>query len=760
MDKAQDLSSFSMMDLFRVEIETQALILNNGLLALEGESGSPEKIEPMMRAAHSIKGAARIVGLDPAVNVAHALEDCLVAARDGKIVLPPEAIDELLRTVDLIGRIAHISDADMNGWLEANSARIQGQTGVVRAILQAGAEARRETQAGSSAPAAVPAAEVLSAEPDRTPPPPLQDAVGSRDRVVRVTAENLDRLMGLAGESLVEARWLEPFSSSLMLLKRDQAQLSTLLSRICEASDAAGANRPDDAIAEAYKKANQCRQSISERIQDIEVFARRSANLSNRLYREVIASRMRPFADGVEGFPRMVRDLSRKLGKRVALEISGKSTGVDRDILEKLESTLSHLIRNAIDHGIETPEERVAAGKPPEGKVRLEAKHRAGMLLITLSDDGRGVDLDAVRRKVAERKMASPEMLRDMIQSDVMDFLFLPGFSTAPQITEISGRGVGLDVVHTMVHEVGGTVRASTETGKGVTFHLQLPLTLSVIRTLLVEVSGEPYAFPLARIDRSIKLPADKLKVMEDRPFFCLEGENVGLVAAHQVLELQDPRLTPGELSVVVVSDRLNRYGLVVDRFLGERELVVRPLDARLGKVTDISAAGVMGDGSPVLILDVEDLVRSIDGLLSGGRLKRLAESSPRDSGSGRKRILVVDDSITVREVERKLLQAAGYDVDVAVNGIDGWNQVRVSRFDLVITDIDMPRMNGFELVRLIKADASLKRLPVMIVSYKEREDDRRKGLDAGANFYLTKSSFHDETLIHAVNDLIGEGKV
>jgi two-component system sensor histidine kinase and response regulator WspE len=416
------------------------------------------------------------------------------------------------------------------------------------------------------------------------------------------------------------------------------------------------------------------------------------------------------------------------------------------------------LLRNSIDHGIETPEERVAAGKPPEGKIRLEAKHRAGMLSITLSDDGRGVDLDAVKRKVAERKMASPEMVRDMSQSDVMDFLFLPGFSTAPQVTEISGRGVGLDVVHAMLHEVGGTVRASTETGKGVTFQLQLPLTLSVIRTLLVEVSGEPYAFPLARIDRSIKIPADKVKFLEGRPYFCLEGENVGLVAAHQVLELQDPRLKPGELSVVVISDRLNRYGVVVDRFLGERELVVRPLDPRLGKVPDISAAAVMVDGSPVLILDVEDLVRSIDGLLSGGRLKKLAESSA--PVSGRKRVLVVDDSITVREVERKLLQAAGYDVEVAVNGMDGWNQVRTSRFDLVITDIDMPRMNGFELVRLIKADASLKRLPVMIVSYKEREEDRRKGLDAGANFYLTKSSFHDETLIHAVTDLIGEGQV
>jgi two-component system sensor histidine kinase and response regulator WspE len=453
----------------------------------------------------------------------------------------------------------------------------------------------------------------------------------------------------------------------------------------------------------------------------------------------------------------MVRDLARRLGKKVHFEIAGKSTGVDRDILEKLEAPLSHMLRNAVDHGIEMPEDRVAAGKSAEGQIRLEARHRAGMLSVLLSDDGCGVELEAIRRKVVDRKMVEPELARNLTSSELIDFLFLPGFSTAKSITEISGRGVGLDVVHTMVHEVGGSVRAASEPGKGLTFHLQLPLTLSVIRTLLVEIAGEPYAFPLARIDRSLKIAAADVKVVEDRQFFRFEEENIGLIAARQVLELEDTPKTSVELPVVVVSDRLNRYGLVVDRFIGERELVVRPLDPRLGKVPDINAAAVMVDGSPVLILDVEDMVRSVDALLTGGRLRKLGAGGSSDALKPQKRVLVVDDSITVREVERKLLETAGYKVEVAVNGMDGWNAVRTAPYDLVITDVDMPRMNGIELVRLIKGDAGLKGTPVMIVSYKDREEDRIRGLEAGANYYLTKSSFHDETLLTAVVDLVGE---
>jgi two-component system sensor histidine kinase and response regulator WspE len=506
---------------------------------------------------------------------------------------------------------------------------------------------------------------------------------------------------------------------------------------------------------------------LGDRHNELELFCQRFSNLGDRLYRQVIATHATPFADRGQSFPRMVRDLARELGKKVNLEIIGKSTLVDRDILERLEAPLFHILRNALDHGIETPQERLAVGKPEEGTIRIEVIHRAGMLLIIISDDGRGIDMETLRQEIIRKNHINPEVANQLTENELMEFLFLPGFSTAKIVTEISGRGVGLDVVHSTVREVGGTLRAVSQPGKGLTIYLQLPLTLSVLRTLLVEISKEPYAFGLARIDRVVMLPRTEIIVSENQPFFMLNDQPVGLISAHQVLELPSQNINKEYLPIVVISDggsrlnsssRLNYYGLVIDRFMGECSLVVRPLDPRLGKVPNINAAALMDDGSPVLIIDVEDIVRSITKIFAAGQLSQVNQSSSQTVTKTYKRILVVDDSITVREMERKLLENNGYQVDVAVNGMDGWNAVRSGEYDLVVTDIDMPRMNGFELTTQIRANGKLKHLPVIIVSYKDREEDRIQGLEAGANYYLTKSSFHDRTLLKAVIDVIGEG--
>jgi two-component system sensor histidine kinase and response regulator WspE len=564
--------------------------------------------------------------------------------------------------------------------------------------------------------------------------------------------------MGLAGESLVESRWLYPFVEALIRLKKHQNALTESFDQLRDSLREEKLNQlTQHCLTDLQNQLNEGRHQLNERLGELDDFIRRHASLSDRLYQEVINSRMRPFADGVEAFPRMIRDLARQLGKRVKLEIEGKSTPVDRDILEKLESPLSHLLRNAVDHGIELPAERQAAGKSPEGVIKLEARHRGGMLAITVSDDGRGINIEQLRRKIVEKNLISAEMASRLTDSEVVDFLFLPGFSTSHQVTEISGRGVGLDIVQSAVQEVGGVVRTVFTPGKGMVFHLQLPLTLSVIRALLVEISGEAYAFPLARIDQVFLLNRERIDAIENRQFFHYEGQNIGLVPAWQVLELSEPLLKLTQIPVIILKDRLNSYGLVVDRLIGEKELVVQELDSRLGKVADVIAGALMEDGAPVLIIDVEDIVRSIDNLLSGGRLMRVAYTKDMEVVQPRKRVLVVDDSITVREVECRLLQNQGYEVETAVNGIEGWNAVRIGHYDLVVTDVDMPRMNGIELVRAIKGDERLRNLPVMIVSYKEGEEDRLLGLEAGADYYLTKSSFHDATLLNAVYDLIGQ---
>ena len=778
---SDDLSGFSMMDLFRMEAEERLAVLSQGLVALEGTGATGEVIEPLMRAAHSLKGAARIVGLGAAVRVAHAMEDCLVAAQKGQVRLGPAHIDALLVGVDLLVQVSKLSEGEQESWqsshgdevekLVANLAAIQaGQAfGTTATPSPATALPIPESRIIARAQAqplpepSPPIAAQASPPPQASAPSPSPAAAEPADRVVRVTAESLTRLMGLAGESLVQTRRFRPFVDSLLLLKGRQTGLLETLQRLEDRLSSAGESLPAaerELLSTARGQAARCLEGLGETIETIEEFARGSEDLSGRLHHEVLASRMRPLADGVRGFPRLVRDVSRQLGKQVKFEVVGETTGVDRDILDGLEAPLNHLIRNALDHGLETPEERRAAGKNPAGTIRLEARHRAGMLQIVLGDDGRGIDLDRLRVKVVEKGLTTAPVVSRLSEAELLDFLFLPGFSTKEKVTEISGRGVGLDVVQSMVQAVRGSVRVSSQLGKGTRFILQLPLTVSVIRALLAEIAGEPFAFPLNRIDRILMLDRHDIRDLEGKPHMLLDDQPVGLVEAAQVLELPAAARENSRLAVVVASDRSHRFGVVVDRFLGERDLRVAPLDLRLGKVPNLNSSSVLENGWPVLIIDVEDLIRSIDNLLSGRQIKRLsAEAAVPEEARGPKRVLVVDDSITVRELERQLLENRGYTVDVAVDGVDGWNAVRSGRYDLVVSDIDMPRMNGIQLVAHIKEDARLKAIPVIIVSYKDREEDRIRGLDVGANFYLTKSSFHDQTFLDTVVDLIGEAE-
>jgi len=780
---AEDLSGFSLLELFKLEAESQTAILSAGVLAIEESSRSPQTIEAMMRAAHSLKGAARIVAIEPAVRVAHALEDCFVAAGKGGLTLQAGHVDVLLEAVDFLASIARDADplSKESSWPERAERLVADLASLPARPATAASEPPRNGTPDEAAPpeasprqTTAPAAEVEAAPPSATaepsptaapeapPEPPITKPriAEPADRVVRVSADSLTRLVGLAGESLVEARQLRPFVDAILRLRGRQLELCDtigLLEERLRASDSPIPAADADLLGRSRRQSEDLLAEFTSQIEDFEAFARRNEDLSARLHHEVIQSRMRPLADGIRGFPRLVRDVSRTLGKQVRFEVIGDQTGVDRDILDKLEAPLSHLVRNALDHGLETPDEREAAGKPPAGTIRLEARHRAGMLSITLSDDGRGIDVERLRAKAVSRGLVAAQVAGQLTEVELLEFLFLPGFSTKEQVTEISGRGVGLDVVQTMVKAVGGNVRVATQPGRQTTFTLQLPITMSVIRALLVEIGGEPYAFPLTRIDQILFCPHGSLRTVEGRQYFDRDGTAIGLVMATQVLGL-DTKGTPADpMPVVVISDRGQQFGMIVDAFLGERDLEVRPLDPRLGKVPDINSASLLENGNPVLIVDVEDLVRSIDNLLAGRRLSRVEMERIAEQERRRKRILVVDDSITVRELERQLLQSRGFAVDVAVDGMDGWNAVRSGHYDLVVTDVDMPRMDGIGLVSLIKADPSRKDVPVVIVSYKDREEDRLRGLDAGANRYLTKSSFHDETFLNTIIDLIGE---
>ena len=746
----------SLLELFSLEADAQTQVLSAGLLALERNPTQADQLEACMRAAHSLKGAARIVGVDAGVSVAHVMEDCLVSAQESRLYLQPEYIDALLQGTDLLMRIATPGN-------DVGPADIEAYVALMERLLDPSHPSPSVAPPTVPEPAPERVLEELPPEPEPASPvtsdPPRQ---GKRmteggERVLRVTAERLNSLLDLSSKSLVETQRIKPYLVSLQRLKRIQSQSVRALDTLDGQLKTQHLNlEAQEALADARRLLSEAQALLAEKTAELDEFGWQAGQRAQVLYDTALACRMRPFADVLAGQVRMVRDLGRSLGKQVRLEIEGEKTQVDRDVLEKLEAPLTHLLRNAVDHGIEMPEQRVLAGKPAEGLIRLRASHQAGLLVLELSDDGNGVDLERLRGTIVERKLSPLETALRLSEEELLTFLFLPGFSLRDKVTEVSGRGVGLDAVQHMVRQLRGAVVLEQTAGQGSRFHLEVPLTLSVVRSLVVEVGEEAYAFPLAHIERMCDLAPEDIVQLEGRQHFWHEGRHVGLVAASQLLQRPAGQNPSETLKVVVIRERDAVYGIAVERFIGERTLVVLPLDDRLGKVQDISAGALLDDGSVVLIVDVEDMLRSVDKLLNTGRLERIARRSQQTAEAPRKRVLVVDDSLTVRELQRKLLLNRGYEVAVAVDGMDGWNALRSEDFDLLITDIDMPRMDGIELVTLLRRDSRLQSLPVMVVSYKDREEDRRRGLDAGADYYLAKASFHDDALLDAVMELIG----
>ncbi|MBP0634627.1 hybrid sensor histidine kinase/response regulator [Cupriavidus sp. AcVe19-6a] len=764
----EQLRDASLLELFALEAESQAEILNAGLLALERNPAAAEHLEACMRAAHSLKGAARIVGLDAAVRLAHAMEDCLVAAQGG-MPLAAAHIDALLQGTDLLLHIGHPRGGDP-GWADgAGRAEIDAiaqrlgmlDAGLALPPVAAAPGARSRTGPPDDAPAVPPAPAAPIPQPQAPVPEPAVPGE-PQERMLRVNADTLDQLLALSGEAMVESHWLRPFGQALQKARRQQARALRAADALQDAlRDALGDNAgARTALAELRQMLDDGHGELSRRADEFDEYDHRATRLARRLYDSALGSRMRPLADGLTGYARMVRDLGRTLGKPVHLELVGAGTQVDRDILEALDAPLAHLLRNAVDHGIEPPAVRQAAGKPAEGRVTLQARHNAGRLVIEISDDGGGVDVDALRRAIVRRNLASEETAARLSQAELLDFLLLPGFSMRDTVSEVSGRGVGLDAVQEMVRRVHGSLCLTQQPGQGLHFQLELPLTLSVVRTLLVEVAGEAYAFPLGRVLRAAAIGRAQIEQTEGHQHFRHEGRAIGLVSAAQVMQRAETIAHErDDVQVIIIGEGERTYGIAVDRMLGERLLVVQPLPAALGKVKDIAAGSLTDDGMPVLIFDVEDLLRSVEKLVSEGRIEGVRHAAEAGLQARARRVLVIDDSLTVRELQRKLLAGRGYDVAVAVDGMDGWNVLRAEPFDLVITDIDMPRMDGIELVRRIRHDAALRQLPVMVVSYKDREQDRQRGLEAGADYYLAKGSFHDAALLDAVQDLIGEAR-
>ena len=766
-----DLGGFSMFDLFQTEVQQHCACLADGLIALEQNASDPKMVEPLMRAAHSVKGAARIINLDGAIGLAHSMEECLVRIQKGIEKPTGSRIDELLRGSDILRSLAdHKSEDEARAWLEqeagpisalAEALNLPPKADVSAAVVIAPAAIPVAPAAIPVAPAATPAPAAIPAAPAVTPAPAVVKVAtppaatpsapsapsAASDAAVLVSSSSLERLLQLSGEALVEARRLESIRRTLTRAKIAQRQLTAALDSLQVTGRHAG---------DAMTAVATSRDALDEALHQVEDHLRRGEELASALHNEAVSSRMRPFGDACGGLARSVRDVARTLGKEVRLIIAGEQVPVDREILRQLEAPLGHLVRNAIDHGIESPDERVAAGKTRQASLRVEARHHAGSLIVEVREDGRGIDRTNLRARIISKKLSDASIVDTLGDAELFDFLFLPGFSTAAAVTDISGRGVGLDVVQSMAHSVGGSIEVRSSPA-GTSFAMRLPVTLSVVRAAVISIAGETYALALARLERIDRIARSELKTVEGRLTTVIRGEIVGLVHATEILQLKASTQSESadELAIVSVLAGSRTVGFVVDSFLGEEDLVVRRMDARLGDVAHVDAASIRENGDLLLILDADDLVQSALQLLEQGKL-RGDEGRSAISKRKQRRVLVVEDSITVREVERQMLLRAGYAVDTAVDGMDGWNAVQKVKYDLVVSDVDMPRMNGIEFVRKMRADRRYETLPVVIVSYKDREEDRIAGLEAGASAYLTKGSFQDQSFLQTIADLIG----
>ena len=502
-------------------------------MQLEATPGDEELIASLMRAAHSLKGAARIVGIDLAVEVAHAMEDAMVAVQKGERVITANRIDQLLAAADLLAQLTELEESGIDDWTMANVAAADSIATDLRNAVNDSAIA-----SGSSP---------VDMDPDETSRPPSPPDDGS----VQVTSHRLDQIMRLAGESLIASRRFQSVRNQLMQIRRRHGQMQSHLreARIRDADSS------EAALESARKEASRTELELAEHQYQLEIFLGRLEVVADSLYDEVLGSKMRPFDEGIAMFPRLVRDLSRSLGKKATLHIEGADVPVDRDVLRELEAPLTHMLRNCVDHGIEAAEQRLAAGKDGTARIELSAMHRSGRLEIHVRDDGRGIDPERIRRKVIERGLASDEVAEALTNRELYEFLFLPGFSTTDSVTDVSGRGVGLDVVQTMIKDLSGGVRIDSTPGTGTVFRLTLPLTRSVVRALIADLGGESYAFPLTHINQIVKTVQPDLVQVDTRRAIRIEEDTVELLDSGSILELNPIRLEHDVHAVIAGSD-------------------------------------------------------------------------------------------------------------------------------------------------------------------------------------------------------------
>jgi two-component system chemotaxis sensor kinase CheA len=581
---------------------------------------------------------------------------------------------------------------------------------------------------------------------------------------VRVPAEKLDRLLAQSGELLVARRRVQARAEELTALqeavglwRQDWRAIEKGLAKLLHENGRAGGNgsagplprRLGRLLERSGAAVRRLDESLERLATGLAGDSRLLKQVAGALDGEVRRVRMLPFAEACQGLDRTVRDLAQAGGKDVELVLEGGDVELDRSVLEGLKDPLRHLVRNAVDHGIEAPAERRAAGKPPRGRVRVAAVLRGAVVEVVVGDDGRGMDLEALRQQARKRGLPVTADEHELAQ-----LAFLPGLSTARLITDVSGRGVGLDVVKSRLEALHGTVELSFAAGAGTSFTLAVPLTLTTLRALFVAAGGQTFALAGTNVRKLVRVAPGAFRSLQGRDALALGGPPLPVASLAETLGLRSREpLRPGDkASVLVVAAGEQRMAFVVDEFLAEQEIMVKGLGARIRRVAHVSGATILASGKIALVLNAANLIRTA---LTAAPGRAPAPLVAREAAPARKRILMAEDSLTTRTLVKSILEAAGYDVTAAADGAAAWDSLQEHGTDLLVSDVEMPRMDGFALTEAVRGSQRFRELPVVLVTARASDADRARGAAVGANAYLVKSAFDQQNLLETIAQLL-----
>lgn len=730
------------LGLIQVEASEYLELMNAELLALEerGTTGNLD-LQRALRAAHSLKGTAAATGLRVVEKHMHNWESCVQAIQRGETELDGHGFDLLFRLLDGVSSEVTAACTGTRPKLAQpvpsvrDLARVFGATLALEEVTAPDGGTRDVIDGPSS---------------DELPGGRAVDDV----QTIRVALSKVDRLMANV-EELVQVKAGGPTRvheiAHLNQLVESLAEALGKYARRTSNGRVSGESTRAEVGLEGLKalvaQADQAAQASARLFSSAKSHTRTLDTLATRLQDDIRCVRMVPLQAALGSLPRIVRDLGRKLHKRVVLEIHGGDNEMDRDLLEAIRDPLIHLLRNAVAHGVESPEVRRKAGKSETSRVILSVQTHAGGLLLEVRDDGAGVDLAKVKAQAIERRLL--EGAGAASDREVLDLVFAPGLSTADTIDEISGRGVGLDAVREVVEGCGGRVGVESTPGRGTSFQLRLPLNLATLRMLLVRVGQEQFALPINSVVRILRIRPEQVRQVDAGFAIELDGKAIPVTRLDHVLRINAARSSDCRHALVLTSGS-DKVALLVDAILGEQELIMKGLGDHLRRVEKIAGATVLATGRIVPLLSVGDIVRQFGATRSG-------QLFPEDTSRAtlKRRILIVDDSITTRTLERSILEAVGYMVEVATDGEDALSKLSVASFDLMLSDVQMPRMDGIALVTRVKQTERTKNMPVVLVSSLDSDDDRRRGLEAGADAYLGKSDFRQELLLETLDRLI-----